>query len=116
MSPTNGGSGKRKGGKGGSSNSLKLWPIPKGQKGLQNFFGGDNRCIGSSSGSSSSSNCMEGTSEQSGEELDHDEPTEPSSSSSTVASDGHTSSPSGSPALMNMLEDITQVNSDSDED
>ncbi len=37
-SPTSGISGKRKGKIGGSGNSLKLWPIPKGQKGLQSFI------------------------------------------------------------------------------
>ena len=35
-----GGSGKKKGKVGGCGNPLKVWPIPKGQKGLQSFFGG----------------------------------------------------------------------------
>ena len=96
VSPSNGGAGKRKNKVGGSGNPLKLWPVPKGQKGLQSFFGGD-------SGVSPSSNLAEETIE----------PEEGSSSgvSSTDCMEGTSSS-----NPLHLLEDITQTNSDSDDD
>ncbi len=51
LSPSSG-SGKKK--SGGSGHSLKLWPVPKGQKGLQSFLNG-NATSGSSEGAGSSS-------------------------------------------------------------
>lgn len=87
-------SGKGKGKAGGTGNPLKRWPIPKGQKGLQGFLrGGDGGCGSSAAGSSS----MEGSCEHSEEEEFAD--TDSAQNNSLVN-----------------LEDITQLNSDSEQD
>ena len=114
-------SGKGKGKTGGAGNPLKLWPIPKGQKGLQGFLRGGDGCGSSAAGSSS----MEGTSEQSEEEIaDVDSPAQNNSlvnleditqlNSDTEEEIANTDSPAQN-SLVN-LEDITQLNSDSEDD
>lgn len=108
----NGASAKRKAGSGG--NPLKLWPVPKGQKGLQSFIGGH----GSASDDDSGPSSMEGTSTS--EQLEEEELV------GTSVEDGPSSSCEGSSSScadklptnsVNLLEDITQLNSDdSDQD
>lgn len=97
-------SGKGKAKAGGAGNPLKLWPIPKGQKGLQGFLrGGDGGCGSDADGGCGSSGAgpassMEGSSEHLEEEGLAD-----------------TDSSAQNNSLVN-LEDITQLNSDSEGD
>lgn len=106
-----GSSGKRKGKVAGSGgNPLKLWPVPKGQKGLQSFFGSP------SGDDPSGPSPMEGTS--SSQQLEEEEligtSVEEGSSSSPCCEGSSSSScednhPTNS---ANLLDDITQLNSD----
>lgn len=110
-----GASGKRKGKAGGGGNPLKLWPVPKGQKGLQGFLGlSSGGSESESSGSSSSSSSKAITNSQQFEESGEEEmieasSTEEGSSSSCCVEEGAGTPPSS-------LDDITQLNSDSEED
>lgn len=110
-----GGSGKKKGKVGGSGNPLKIWPIPKGQKELQSFFGG---C----SGSSSSDGGGGPSSFANSEELDRLEGGPNGSCEEVEQLMEGESSDSGSSGIENnssvqLDNDITQLNSDdSDED
>ena len=114
-SVTSPGTGKRKGkAAAGGGNPLKLWPTPKGQNGLRKFLGGE-KCGGSSS--ASGSGCSSGSSEST-EEYDNSEQTDEQELESTEpqSSEIETCSNPPSPSPMNLLEDITQLNSDSEED
>lgn len=99
--------GKRKGKAGNGGNPLKLWPVPKGQKGLQSF-------LGSSDGDSSSS-AKEGTSSS---ELvgDLEEEEESAEASTREGSSTEEDNVPITSCSKNFLEDITQLNSDSEED
>lgn len=103
-SPSGGSQGKRKG-KAGGGNTLKRWPIPKGQKGLQSFLGGSEDGVSSSN----SSNNEEGSSSAGSSAQLEEESADSSHAHTTPTNSPHTSS-------MNFLDDITQLNSDSDED
>lgn len=109
---TGGGSGKKKGKVGGSGNPLKLWPIPKGQKGLQSFFGG---CGGDGAGPSGSAENnelerLEGEPSGSCEEVEQLVEEEASSS------EGGGSGIENNSSVQLLDDDITQLNSDSDQD
>lgn len=116
VSPNGVASGKRKGKAGGGGNPLKLWPVPKGQKGLQSFLGSqtsdDGGCCSSSppmeAGSSSTEELAlvgkESTCEEGGKGL-----VSPYEEGGGGSEDMPTNS-------VNLLDDITQLNSDSDED
>ena len=114
--------GKRKA-KGGGGNPLKLWPVPKGQKGLQGFLGGGGS-DGASCSAGSSSFMEEGNSSEhfeeeeivgasSSEQLEEGVSNTETGSSSSLEDSPPTTSNSIS---TNLLDDITQLNSDSDED
>lgn len=113
ISPNGGAPGKRKGKAGGSGgNPLKLWPVPKGQKGLQSFFGGHG------SDDASGSSPMEGTSTS--EQLEGEEfvgtPVVEEGSGSSCAESSSSCEDNLTTNSVNLLDDITQLNSDSDED
>lgn len=97
-SPTSS-SAKRKAKPGGGGNPLKMWPTPKGQHELRKFFGGE-LSSGTGSGCCSSSSSEEG--------LETTKPESGKVPESTSATSSQTP--------MNLLEDITQLNSDSDND
>jgi hypothetical protein len=128
VSPNGGASGKRKGKMGGGGNPLKLWPVPKGQKGLLSFCGSHGDAGGGCSTSmepcSSTEQLEELTQEQLGQEYE-EAGGEGSSSSCENNGEGSGSpyeerSDSGSDDLptgsINLPDDITQLNSDSEED
>ena len=101
-------SSKKRGKLGGGGNPLKIWPIPKGQKGLQSFFGGcstSNHEGGGPSGSSDS------------EELDRQEGENSGKCESVKqqveveASDSGSNDISSASFIMH-LKDVTQFNSD----
>ena len=81
-------------------NPLKLWPTPKGQNELTKFFGSASP---SSSGSGSSGCCSSSSSEE--------QNCEPGCSKADTSPDV---SPVPSPTPIAMLDDITQLNSDSE--
>ena len=119
ISPSGSASGKRKGKAGGGGNPLKLWPVPKGQKGLQCFFGGQ-----SSEDGGCSSACVEaGSSSEQLEEFAQEQfvAEEPASCEEGSSHEEEGSSHEGEESddtpidSMNLLDDITQLNSDSED-
>ena len=115
ISPSGSASGKRKGKAGGGGNPLKLWPVPKGQKGLQSFFGGQ-----SSEDGGCSSACVEaGSSSEQLEEFAQEQfvAEEPASCEEGSSHEGEESGCDDDTPIdsMNLLDDITQLNSDSED-
>lgn len=119
-SPSSCSSNKRKGkAGGGGGNALKLWPVPKGQKGLQSFLGGGvipNRqeeagCSSSSvdTGEGTSAAIMDNTIEETATNQS------PSCSPSRSPSPSPSEEDSTPHQQLSFLEDITQINSDSDD-
>ena len=117
LSPSSGtNSGKRKGKVGSSGHSLKLWPVPKGQKGLQSFFGG---CSSSSSSdlAGPSSDGAGPSSAAESEEWEGNEGEQGSSSQEEEQVEGASESQETNSSVQLLDEDIAQLNSDdSDED
>lgn len=93
--------GTKKKGKVVGGNPLKVWPIPKGQKGLHSFLGDGER---DSSGPSTSKDA---------DIMDNEVMNQQEDIQGTSSSSGEGSSSS---SMMHMLEDIAQLNSDSEED
>ena len=116
LSPSGGGGGGKRKSKGGGCHSLKVWPIPKGQKGLQCFLSESSSSRSEGAGSSDA-----GPSRIENEQLDKVEEGEATSSSledqrqeEDQEEDGSVVTGSSIPLLD---DDIAQLNSDdSDED
>ena len=114
MSSPSGGSGKKKSKHVGAGNPIKMWPTPSWQKGLQQFLGGETNggeCASSSSSANTSLTEVEMIDEEHTRAFTRNElSTQEQGTSSGSGS-------SGSNSRMKLLDDdLTQLNSDSDDD
>lgn len=105
------GNGKKKAKQGGAGNPLKMWPTPTWQKGLQGFFGGEG-----SSGECSSSSSSANTSLTETEQMEEQPEVTTYDRSELSRQEQGGSSGSGSSRVKLLDDDLTQLNSDSEED